>query len=1819
GKLFFKLFHCLENMPTLFGKMAGFVTSIMPGRESQTEAAVAGNQHPAVDDDDDLERLPSIVRDYRAYLVRAIYAGEETEEIIQKLIELECPKLEDKYYAVRARDLISLNNKSFQDLKNIHSGLGYIVKYAKYLFKDPDKRKDQWRMIPFKNPHYQKKIKPLQGSETLLMQLGYTEQTEQGLRFPQGQEPEREKVVNLIADMMLFKKELKEYILDKHPRPQHIEQLLPQQTRDEVLAFRLSGLKIDDENVDAASGQSSIAYYNSPASSTPTPQNHVQTHNSSSLNLECNNNNSSSDIEPKLTEETEATKKTEQVPTPESPLLAEGQAGTPAAAEVQGNLGDMQAIQDLVSSQEEVTDAVPSRSEGGSSSSSKRYSCSVCGEDAVLFCTGCSNKMLCENCNVNWHKHPARSQHPQMHRAESVSALISITPDSSLQLVFDATYGIHQTNNTKLSKKQQTYVMDQKSRIKKPERDQLYGNVPDLASLGQDILPGNSYSVHRTLYRNQQPNDYQILDYQRQQIHPSLYPMPNVLSSKNMSPYMNYPDENVIGHGLSQGDPHQQLHRPKQPLPQHLLESPEGLPSYVVQQLRDQQKRNLIGPFPSQQHPVPMPGSGVYVHNQTYPQAQPMSELGLPPSYTSGPGSMYPPQLPSASLQKHSSNMYYGVAHPPYRPSAPLHGGHDLNMYGQFSSPALHVHHGSAGYGPQMTRPYPGNNPGIMTSVASSGYYTDYQDNKLTPSSKYIQRLLQEPDIHKRKVKCENYIDDYEMDLKDLEKEFNDRLLEIDEFSESEVCRDMNKRKAALLKEKRNLEMFRNNMDTEPQKAPPTANLSHYKQEDQQIYYPPEIEKASLRPSRLQTPPSNYGQTAVQKAAKTEGFQQGDPGVYNRNTNNTGKLKATAAAGTVREEGRKAGNSQQYKNAKSNTNQGVSRIPVESSSSVDDNFDIIHLPPPDIPPRPRPGSEESILNKIIHPPRQPGMFHPKQWQCQHCTYINEPTAHACSMCDKTSTNPELISDQFDEDHIGEIDNDHDQNEADISHEMSLKNDALLQMMAAGEGHDESFLSIDPDETPVVGANIIGSQIQVMLEKQRAQEEYQQRMDRQVTASPLLTASRSESQSPTPSSKTVYGVGARPKKTNSPRPDLTAGEVSLSGASDYHTPPSGLSPPPSTPPKGHPTSVSKLKESGSDNGGRMSSLEDALARYNEQTLIETLQAEGAQLSKLIKKADQEGFEVEAVQVALTFCEHQKMGPLEWLRSNWNRNVEKVIAMATAIGNKQQCNSVGELTASEAQSAYISCHANMKEAAQLCADRRIKLFEYLSQLGDFPREEILQTMNQCQGEQEASEYQLLQSNLQHFMDHIWAQKDSGQSSRFAFPDITSSDVCHSLSTSVIAHSDFQKMIKNKLIPTDRRIRLILVEGCLKSWGRAELVIKILDNDLPDEDIALEDVVEAVRNCQDRLSAIAYLQQECAVCFTKFPMSKIRSLNFCQCKMCEQCLATNFEIVIREKHVRHWTCPLCSLPDLNDTEIASDYLQFLTMLLQPLVSQELQNLFEIKVRDWHLQKDPNFRWCAHCAEGFLAENRGHQLRLTCPHCGEKTCFSCKKEWEEQHEGLTCEEYAQWKIDNDPNNQSVGLAKHLDENGIDCPMCKMRFALAKGGCMHFKCPNCGHEFCSGCNEPYHHKEVCNKYKTCKNLGLHCHCPRDCFSYMRDYSVPQLQTLLKQHKVPFNVRTPDDQPDAMHCPVMEQKEFDLVKKDEKCGKESVDGQAGLCELHYKEYLVDIINRHKLDPLSLMTRDAMIVLIRRYDLAVPHQKVGDTPEAYLACLTKVKK
>lgn len=58
-----------------------------------------------------------------------------------------------------------------------------------------------------------------------------------------------------------------------------------------------------------------------------------------------------------------------------------------------------------------------------------------------------------------------------------------------------------------------------------------------------------------------------------------------------------------------------------------------------------------------------------------------------------------------------------------------------------------------------------------------------------------------------------------------------------------------------------------------------------------------------------------------------------------------------------------------------------------------------------------------------------------------------------------------------------------------------------------------------------------------------------------------------------------------------------------------------------------------------------------------------------------------------------------------------------------------------------------------------------------------------------------------------------------------------------------------------------------------------------------------------------------------------------------------------------------------------------------------------------------------------------------------------------------------------------------------------------------------------------------------------------------------QMKYIISQKaKIQYNTEPPRDQEDKKHCPVMEQKEEGILKRDESCGKDSKEGMAGLCE-----------------------------------------------------------
>ena len=68
--------------------------------------------------------------------------------------------------------------------------------------------------------------------------------------------------------------------------------------------------------------------------------------------------------------------------------------------------------------------------------------------------------------------------------------------------------------------------------------------------------------------------------------------------------------------------------------------------------------------------------------------------------------------------------------------------------------------------------------------------------------------------------------------------------------------------------------------------------------------------------------------------------------------------------------------------------------------------------------------------------------------------------------------------------------------------------------------------------------------------------------------------------------------------------------------------------------------------------------------------------------------------------------------------------------------------------------------------------------------------------------------------------------------------------------------------------RRIRIVFAERKMKSWGRAETTVRLLDMGYK-----LEDCIEAAEACGYLDLALAYLQQECPLCYDEKPMGQVK----------------------------------------------------------------------------------------------------------------------------------------------------------------------------------------------------------------------------------------------------------------------------------------------------------------------------------------------------------
>ncbi|KAG5679700.1 hypothetical protein PVAND_009250 [Polypedilum vanderplanki] len=419
------------------------------------------------------------------------------------------------------------------------------------------------------------------------------------------------------------------------------------------------------------------------------------------------------------------------------------------------------------------------------------------------------------------------------------------------------------------------------------------------------------------------------------------------------------------------------------------------------------------------------------------------------------------------------------------------------------------------------------------------------------------------------------------------------------------------------------------------------------------------------------------------------------------------------------------------------------------------------------------------------------------------------------------------------------------------------------------------------------------------------------------------------------------------------------------------------------------------------------------------------------------------------------------------------------------------------------------------------------------------------------------------------------------------------------------------------SDQKVNRYIIEGLVPNHLAAELAVSLIELKYPKESALW--VSAQVTTIEQ---AIELLQQECELCTDKYPLNQMITMLKCEHQCCKECASNYFTIQITDRSINDCVCPFCKLPELHDSDedVILEYFSNLDILLKTILQSDVHDLFQRKIRDRALLRDPHFKWCVQCSSGFFA--RPKQRRLICPDCGSVTCSKCRKPWEKQHEGLTCEQFIAWKEANDPDKNAEVVTMHLKLNGIDCPKCKFRYDLARGGCMHFTCTQCKYEFCYGCNKEFLMGAKCKVSPYCAKLGLHAHHPRNCLFYLRDKEPHELQSLLTINNIPFDTEPSiagDGAKAYTKCPMQLQKETPSGLVDTICNGDVADGHAGLCRSHYIEYLCFLIRTNKLETLEILKADDLETLVRRENRRMPPKPYGILEGIYRTYLLEIVK
>ncbi|KAE8633425.1 hypothetical protein XENTR_v10001876 [Xenopus tropicalis] len=330
----------------------------------------------------------------------------------------------------------------------------------------------------------------------------------------------------------------------------------------------------------------------------------------------------------------------------------------------------------------------------------------------------------------------------------------------------------------------------------------------------------------------------------------------------------------------------------------------------------------------------------------------------------------------------------------------------------------------------------------------------------------------------------------------------------------------------------------------------------------------------------------------------------------------------------------------------------------------------------------------------------------------------------------------------------------------------------------------------------------------------------------------------------------------------------------------------------------------------------------MAHVQEEIRQKRLREDGAKIVALIREGEKYGVLPEEVCSAIRYSGTEV--PQWWLQTELPYVLERLLDAAS----QKAGDTIGALTVEEARDAWVSSGGDMDAAVILCVTERRRKVDALSGLGFPERHKVVAALYESAGDVGRALSILQRPLLEPFLIRMWEEPQ---------PPL-------------------------RLDSADRQavLRRLLAEHSLHSWGRAELALSLLIEG--EGRYELQDVVEAVRESQDRDFIKRMLTQECAVCGWELPRNKMRSLTSCECCICPDCFRMHFTVAVKEKHIRDMICPACEEPEISDEGELLHYFSTLDILLRDTLEVDAYDLFHKKLTERTLMKDPKFLWCTH-----------------------------------------------------------------------------------------------------------------------------------------------------------------------------------------------------------------------------------------------------------------